>query len=147
MTDDPSYLVGEGDKHYTPYHKVSSNWATVTTELLLQPSASTTYLITRLGFTVYDASNNFAQDIKIDLYDGQDWETIFAANDYASIANVASRVDSFKIGDKDVVSFLWWYNNGIKVHGMRGEQLKIYPSALITNCDDFYCGVRYFEFI
>ena len=147
MDNEMSYLVGERDKHYTPYHEVSVNWVSATTELLLKPSASTSYLVTRLGFTAYNPANDFAQDIKIALYDGKSWTTLFSADGYASLANVASRVDDFKIGANDVVSFLWHYRNGILVHGTLGEQLKVYPSALITNCDNFHCGVRYFEFV
>jgi len=147
MANNLSYLVGERDKHYTPHDKVSVDWASATTELLLQPSASLKYLLTRIGFTVYNPADDFAQDIKMGFYDGQNWETIFSADGYASLANTASRVDSFKIGTNDAVSFLWHYRNGILVHGTLEEQLKIYPSALITNCDDFHCGVRYFEFV
>jgi hypothetical protein len=147
MTDEMSYLVGERDKHYSAYHKTSVDWGGATTAVLLQPSASTSYLVSRIGFTSMDPAVDFAQTIKMDYYDGANWETRFLANNYASLANVADRVDSWKAGTKDMITFFWHYRNGIILRGTRGEQLKIYPSALITGCDYFYCGVRYFEFV
>lgn len=147
MTGDPSYLVGECDKHYSAYHKTSVDWVSATTAVLLQPSASTSYLISRIGFTSMDPAVDFTQTIKMDFYDGTDWETRFLANNYASLANVADQVDSWKAGTKDMISFLWHYRNGIMLRGTLGEQMKIHPSAKITGCDHFYCGVRYFEFV
>jgi len=147
MADDVSYLVGERDKHYITYHKTSVNWVGATTPLLLQPSASTTYLVSRLGFAAYNATDDFAQDIKLDFYDGKNWETRYLASNYAGLSVVSDRIDDYKIGAKAMLVFLWHFRNGLLIHGTLGEQLKIYPSANITNCANFHGGVRYFEFV
>ena len=143
-----SYLVGERDKHYTTFHKTSVNWVGAATPLLLEPSASTNYLVSRLGFAAFNISDDFAQDIKLDFYDGESWETRYLAGNYAGLSVVSDRVDDFKVGTaKTMLVFLWHFRNGLLVHGTLGEQLKIYPSATITNCANFHCGVRYFEFV
>lgn len=145
--DDRRYLNGERDKYYSAHHVSSVDWASATTAIELDPGSELNYLISRVGFTVYDASDDFAQDIKMDFYDGENWETRFLANNYATLANVADRIDTFKIGTKDMVSYLWHYRNGIALYGSRGENMKIYPSANIVNCDHFHCSVRYLKYL
>jgi len=142
-----SYLVGERDKYYTTHHKTSVNWVGANTPLLIQPPASTSYMVSRVGFAAYNVSDDFAQDIKLDFCDGESWETRYLASNYASLSVVADRIDDYKVGAKFMLVFLWHFRNGFLVHGTLEEQLKIYPSALITNCSNFHCGVRYFEFV
>jgi len=139
-------LDGEYDQYYSAIHTSSVDWVHATTPIELDPG-DCNYLITRMGFTVYDTSNDFAQDIKMDFFDGDTWETRFSANNYATLANVANQVDPYKIGTIEMVSFLWHYKNGIQIHGSLGEKMKIYPSAMITNCDHFHCSLRYLKFI
>lgn len=147
MGEDLAYLVGERDKHYTTHHENSVDWVGATTPLLLQPSASTSYLVSRLGFAAFNVTDDFAQDIKLDFYDGESWETRYLASNYAGLSVVSDRVDDYKVGAKTMLVFLWHFRNGFLLHGTLGEELKIYPSAAITNCGNFHCGVRYFEFV
>jgi hypothetical protein len=94
-------VIGVPDKYYKPYHESSVNWASTPTAMLLEPD-NVMHLVTRLGFTVYNASADFTQEIKMDFHDGIEWETRFLADNYASLANVATRVDTYKIGTIDV---------------------------------------------
>jgi len=144
---DMSYLVGECDKHFNTYHKTSVDWTGATTELLIKPSDSTAYMVSRLGYAVYNVTDDFAQDIKLDFYDGESWETRLLASNYAGLSVVADRIDDYKIGAKSMIVFLWHFRNGFMIHGTLGEQVRVYPSANIINCGHFYCGVRYFEFV
>lgn len=140
-------LIGESDKYYDAHHENSVDWTGADTELLLQPSDSTSYLITRLGFSAYNVTADFAQDIKLEVYDGAEWETRLLASNYAGLSVVADRVDNYKIGAKTMLVFLWHYRNGILIHGTLGEQMKVHPSDLITGCSNFYFGLRYLEFV
>lgn len=139
-------IAGESDIYFSAYHASSKNFASDTTPLLLEPDDGVTYLVTRVGFTVYDPASDFTQEIKLDYNDGNVWETRFLADNYASLSNVADRVDSFKIGTVEMVAFLWHYRNSIKLIGSKNEAMKIYPSAVISNCDKFYCSMRYLKY-
>lgn len=144
---DRRYLDGERDQYYSAHHVSSVDWANATTAMEIDPGSDFNCLITRVGFTVYDAADDFTQTLKMDFFDGEDWETLWLADNYASLANVADRTDAYKIGTKDLVTYMWHYRNGIKIHGSLGEKLKIYPSANIANCDHFYCGLRCLKFV
>jgi hypothetical protein len=143
---DEHLLFGERDQYYSAIHISSVDWAGAATAIELDPG-DCNYLITRIGFTVYDAADDFTQTLKMDFFNGKDWETRWLADNYASLANVADRTDTYKIGAKDIVTYMWHYRNGVMLIGSRGEKMKIYPSANIVNCDRFYCGLRYLKFV
>ena len=142
-----AHLIGESDKYYDAYHKNSVDWTGATTELLFEPSDGASYLITRLGFTAYNVVADFAQDIKLEFYDREEWETRLLASNYAGLSVVADRVDNFTVGASLQLIFLWHYRNGIMIHGSLGEKMKVYPSDAITGCSSFYFGLRYLKFV
>jgi hypothetical protein len=147
MSDNQSRLIGEQDGDSVPHHVSSVNWVSATTTLTIEPVAPYRNIITRLGFVAHNVTDDFAETIKIEHYDKPDWIELLSASNYAEIVGVASRIDSFKVGAKNSLAALWHFRNVYTLRGLSEQKVRIYPSGLITNCDSFYCSVRYMELI
>lgn len=140
-----SYLYGEVNKNYiVRYNYATVDWVSATTTLTIEPPTGKKILITRIGFVAYNPATDFTQTLKIELYKDSAWVELHEATGFAPLIIAANRIESFKIGNYDMVSIHWHFKNAIRL--IPGEIIRFTCSDVITGSDKFYAGATVVEY-
>lgn len=142
-----SFLNSQVYKSYLlRYTHTTVDWCSAATTLEVEPTTNKNLLITRIGFVTYNPATDFTQTVKVEYYNGSTWTTLIEAIGYAPLVIGSSRIDSFKIGNYDLIHVSMLHRNSMELHSAGSEKIRFSVSDVISGADKFYAGCNVIEY-